>query len=216
MDETTRALLDGIFIYAEILNNTNMKFKELVEENTEKQLYENEQLFYEIISEIIRLFPLKKERGGTEIIGVDSNAGILLLETDIPFLLEDYKRIIDNNTYKKIMSDLSFVRNKFVHEPHNMRVGFYVGGKASCSMGIYYKNELCSISTIKISYIIYELNEVFEKLKIFWRDKVNNCGEEYKEYPCYEAMLRYNFRKYNMEYPIFPIRMFKEDEIELK
>ena len=182
MDAETRELLNGIVVYAEMLNNINMKFHRLIEENTENQFHENEQLFYEIISEIMRVLPIKKTQDGNAIAGPDIKSGILLFQTEIPFLLEDYQRLVNNEVYKKILLDMSTVRNKFMHEPHNIRASFYVGGKTSCSMGLYYKDRLCSVSTIKMTNIIYELNAIFDKLKRFFLEKTDGCGPGIAEF----------------------------------
>lgn len=205
MDEETRGLLNGIFVYAEILNHTNRMFQELISQNTEKQLNENERLFYEISSEVLRLIPIKKPRGEKGVLMLDTSSGVMLLKDKIPFLLEEYNRIVQNEKYAKILLDMSKIRNKFIHEPHNIQAGFYVGGKTSCSMGLSYKDELCTISTITITYIIYELNLVFEKLKELFLKKADECGDRYKEYPCYQAMCTYNFKKYNDDYPMLPL-----------
>ena len=79
MDIITKETLNGIAVYAKILNDINLKFHVLMEDNTEKLFHENEQLFYEIISEIMRMIPVKKKRGSEEIVGLDSKSGILLL-----------------------------------------------------------------------------------------------------------------------------------------
>lgn len=211
-------LLHGIYVYSKMLNNTNIKFQELIESNTEKDMQENEQLFYEVISDILRILPVKKAKN--EIQGLDMKSGILLLSDDISFLQEDYRKIVNNEGYRKIICDLVDVRNKFIHEPHNIHAAFYVGGKTSCSMGLYYKETLCSVSTIKISYIVYELNKVFQKLKEFFLDKVNQFDDKYKEYPCYENIKEFDFEGYNKEYPMMPFWMLAEeqnicDEIDL-
>ena len=104
------------------------------------------------------------------------------------------------------------VRNKFTHEPHNMHACFCVGGKTSCAVGVYYENVLCSLSTIKISYILYELNKVFIKLKQYVLDGVDKYDEKYKEYPCYIALLKCEFEKYNEDYPMMPIWMLYDEE----
>ncbi len=215
MDNITKETLNGIAVYAKILNDINLKFHVLIEDNTEKLFHENEQLFYEIISEIMRMIPVKKKRGSEEIVGLDSKSGILLLQMEVSFLLEDYQRIINSDINKKILQDMSIVRNKFIHEPHNINAAFYVGGKTSCSMGLYYKDRLCSVSTFKLNNIIYELNKVFDKLKTFFAEKVDKCGEHYKEYPCYVVMMNYDFRKYNKDYPMVPEWLLAEQEMEI-
>ena len=216
MDSVTKETLNGIAVYAKILNNINQKFHVLIEHNTEKQFRENEQLFYEIISELMRLLPIKKKWKSEEIEGLDLESGILLLRTEIDFLVEDYQRIVNNDLNKLILKDMSIVRNKFIHEPHNINAAFYVGGKTSCSMGLYYKDRLCSVNTLKLTNIIYELNKVFDKLKIFFAEKVNEYGETYKEYPCYVTMMNYDFKEYNADYPMVPEWMLDDREIEIE
>lgn len=216
MNAVIRKTLDGIAVYAKILNDINLKFRELVEENTERQFQENEQLFFEIISEIMRMLPVKKKKGSEKIIGVDSESGVLLLQNEVDFLLADYQRIISSDINKLILKEMSIVRNKFIHEPHNINAAFYVGGKTSCSMGLYYKDRLCSVSSLKISRIICELNRVFDKLKTFFVEKVDECGEEYKEYPCYITMISYDFLQYNKEYPMAPDWLLVEQEEEIE
>ena len=213
MDIATKDTLNGIAVYAKILNDINLKFHVLIKGNIEKQFHENEQLFYEIISEIMRMIPLKKKRGSEEIVGLDSKSGILLLQTEVGFLLEDYQRIINSDINKMILQDMSIVRNKFIHEPHNINAAFYVGGKTSCSMGVYYKDRLCSVSTLKLNNIIYELNKIFDKLKIFFVEEVDKCEEQYKEYPCYVAMMNYDFGKYNKDYSLVPEWLLVDQEI---
>ena len=210
MDEQVKDLLHAIYVYSKMLDNINIKFQELIDSNIEKEMKENEQLFYEIISDILRVFPVKKAR--SEIQGLDMKSGILLLTDEIAFLEEDYKKIIDNGQYKKILCELVDVRNKFIHEPHNIHAAFSVGGKTSCSMGLYYKETLCSVSTIKISYIVYELNKVFKRLKEFFLDKVHQFDEKYKEYPCYENIKKFDFEGYNKKYLMMPFWMLTDEE----
>jgi len=57
-------------------------------------------------------------------------------------LVEGYKKIISDDIYKQTLLELSYIRNKFIHEPHNISAAGSVGGKASCSMSLYYKEKL--------------------------------------------------------------------------
>ena len=125
MDVETKKLLNGIFVYAEILNRINLKYHSLIRDNTEKRFHENEQLFYEIISEILRILPVKKMRGRGETTELDLNSGILLLRSDIEFLLNDFQKIVGNDINKRILKDMLLVRNKFIHEPHNISAAFW-------------------------------------------------------------------------------------------
>lgn len=210
MEEQTRELLHAIFVYSKILNDANTKLHQLINTNTQNNINENEQLFYEIVSEIMRVLPVKKENG--EIKGLNLKAGILLLSEKMSFVVEAYQQILERAEYKQILLEMTDVRNKFIHEPHNMHAAFYVGGETSCSMGIYYKDILCSISTIKISYIISELNKIFQELKMVFLELVDQYDEKYKEYPIYKSMQNFDFEKHNEMYPMMPLYMMEEEQ----
>lgn len=204
MDEKIRELLDGLFIYLKILNEVNLKTNKLINQNIKNEPFGNEQLFYEISSEIIRLLPFRKRRGETgeakEIVRLDCSSGILLLKEGVPFLEEAYRAIIEDKGYKMILINLSNIRNKFVHEPHNMHFCYSVGAETSCSMGLYYKDSLWAVSTIDITYILYELNEIFDRVKKLYVEKAMEAGMKYMEYPCYKTVCGYDFKKYNESY----------------
>lgn len=208
MDEKMRELLDGLFIYLKILNDVNLKTNELINQNIKNEPFENEQLFYEISSEIIRLLPLRKRKGETgeakEVVRLDCSSGILLLKEGVPFLEESYRTIVEDKGCKMILINLSNIRNKFVHEPHNMNFCYSVGAETSCGMGLYYKDSLWAISTIDITYILYELNEIFDRVKKLYIEKAIEAGKKYVEYPCYKTVLGYDFKKYNESYMKIP------------
>ena len=150
MDKEYRLFLEGVYPYFIILENLNVELQQLIRQNTENQPHENQELFYKICSDLIRLYPIKfaKNSDGSRAIEkayIDKTAGILLLSKYIPFLQDEFNRLLKEENCIVALSEILTIRNKYVHEPHNMRFSYYVGGATSCTIGMYYKDELCWI-----------------------------------------------------------------------
>lgn len=66
----------------------------------------------------------------------------MLLKNKLSYIEQDYKKILGKQSLKKSLINIYDVRNKFMHEPHNLSFGFSVGGQTSYSIGIkmIYKN----------------------------------------------------------------------------
>lgn len=221
MDEQTQVFLNGVYPYFKMLEKINLTFQELVAENTKNSSYQNEQLLYTIVTELIRLYPVKirkDENGNIEYSKVKfSNDGILLLKQYIPFLEQDYKKIISNKNCIDALQVLLLIRNKYTHEPHNMSFACSVGGENSYSIGMYYKDELLTTSTTIIINIIFELNVIFEKIKTLYIEMVNSYDGKYKEYPCYKTISEMRIEEYNKNYIRLPwdyVAFNKEIDLE--
>lgn len=220
MDEQTLNFLNGVYPYFKMLEKTNLTFQELIDENTKNSPYQNEQLLYTIVTELIRVYPVKIPK--TEDGNVDyqkvyiKNDGILLLKQYIPFLKEDYKKIIANKSCIDALQVLLLIRNKYTHEPHNMQFSYSVGDENSCSIGMYYKDKLLTTSTTTLTNIIFELNIIFEKIKKLYIETVDSLDEKYKEYPCYKTISEMTLTEYNGNYTRLPwSRAVFNEEIDL-
>lgn len=55
------------------------------------------------------------------------------------------------------------IRNKYEHEPHNVNGAFSTGHSSFSAMGFYCRNELVSLNTMELTFIIYDLNKLFDK-----------------------------------------------------
>lgn len=222
MDEQTRKFLNSLYPYFKMLEKINLTFQELVAENTKNSPYQNEQLLYTIVTELIRLYPVKipkNENGDINYSKVNlyDNDGILLLKDHIPFLEHDYNKIIANKNCIDALQVLLLIRNKYTHEPHNMSFAYSVGGENSYSIGMYYKDDLLTTSTIIIINIIFELNLIFEKIQSLYIEMVDSLDEKYKEYPCYKTINEMRIKEYNKNYIRLPwdyVAFNKEIDLE--
>lgn len=183
--------LNNLYPYFKMLDNINNNLLKLIKTNKENSPFQNEELFYIITSELMRLVPFKiKEKK----IVLDTKSGILLLSDKIDYIEDKYNKIINKDEYFDILNDLHMIRNKYIHEPHNINCAFEVGGTSTCSMGLYYKNNLLNISTISLSAIVYYLNIIFDEIRSDAIDLISDANEV-KDYPYYKTLLSYDFDK---------------------
>ena len=212
MDEETKEFINGVYPYFKILLSINENLLELIKDNTDNQPYENEELFYTLASDLIRLFPVKTKKGECDGIFLDKKSGIMLMKAHIPFIEDEYDKIMSDETCKKALKKILAIRNKYIHEPHNIAFSFSVGAKTSCSMGLYYKYDLISISTIWITNIVYELNLIFEEVKNLYIETINQCNDKYKKYPSYQYISKINLREYRKKLNRIPWAYIEIDE----
>lgn len=208
MEEDKREFLEGVYPYFKILEKLNCNLQELISTNVNNEPYKNEELFYLIASDLIRLFPVKVpwKEGERDYANanIDEKCGILLLNKHIPFLKAEYKKILNDGECKKAFAMILIIRNKYIHEPHNIHHVLMVGSNTSCSMSVNYKDELLPISTIWLTNIVYELNLVFEKIKQEYINQISTCDEKYKSYPCYKNICSIDLMAYNKKYTRMP------------
>lgn len=193
--------LESLYPYFKMLDNINKSLNKIIKNNERQELYINEELFYDISSELLRLMPYRVNENN-EII-LKNKDGIFLLSNKLPYIKEKYDKILNFAKYKKVLCDIAMVRNKYIHEPHNISFAFSVGGKTSFSMGLYYKNRLLSISSITLSPIIYYLNDIFNTIKNDAIELFKN-NEKLKEFQYYKILNKFCFDNKKMNYTILP------------
>lgn len=199
MDKETRAFLDGVYPYFKILEGANKKLRDLLDNSYDKAPHENEELFYQIASDIIRLYPYSKKEKN-----IKNGCGILLLKQHISFIVDDYQKLLENSKLVSALNTILEVRNKYEHEPHNISFASSLSSSNSCSMRVQYKDRYLSLSTTWMTNIIYDLNTIFEKIKDLYMQTMDNCDAKYREYPCYKTICNIDFKKYNQNYKYEP------------
>ena len=202
MESETTKFLNNLYPYFKMLDNINKGLTKVIRSNKDNDPYQNEELFYNITSELLRLLPYKYNEKDKSII-LDNKSGILLLADKIDYIENKYKKILNYDRFHDVLKDIHKIRNKYIHEPHNISYAFSVGGTSICSMGLYYKNQLLSISSVSLAPIVYYLNKVFEMIK---NDSVKliEQDEKYKEYPYYETFINFDFSRKSWNYTILP------------
>lgn len=201
-NNNTTKYLNSLYPYFKMLNNINNDLNQVIKNNTNNEPYQNEELFYNITSELLRLLPYKYKKA-TGKITLDEKSGILLLQNSNKIVKEKYNKIINFDRYNKVLKDIITIRNKYIHEPHNISYAFSVGGTSICSMSLYYKTELLSISTISLTPIVYYLNKIFEQIKNDAMELLEN-DVKYKDYPYYDVIANYDFSRKKWHYTILP------------
>lgn len=202
MDVDTKEYLGNIFTYMSILDNINKVLNRLVKNNIKYSPEKNMKLFYVLVTEIIRLIPYSYNRNKDVFYLKDD--GILLLKNKISYIVEDYKNVLRKYSIKQSLINIYCVRNKFIHEPHNLSFCFSVGGQNSYSLGIYYKEELQELSTLDLQVVVRELNFIYEKIRLEFISIVRCHERLYRKYPIYKKTLLYRFDKYNEVITVLP------------
>ncbi len=160
---------------------------------------EIEQHFFYLSTELLRLIPFAENS-----IFLNFKDGICLLKDHISFLEGDLKKILQENS--KTFIKIKKIRNKYEHEPHNVNGAFSTGHLSFSSMGFYCRNELVSLDTMKLTYIIYDLNKLFDKLKKYILEIHENNIEKLDRFNLeyVEKIKNYDFTKYNKKYVRIP------------
>ena len=161
--------IEDINVYLYIVESINEHFnllkRTLIHEEIEKE-------FYYLCVELLRIFQFKNISEG-----VIKDDGICLLSNDVDFLIKDLNTILFNNN--EFFLKIKRIRNKYEHEPHNINSAFSTGSNAYSGIGFYYKNDLISINTMELTYIIYDLNLLMNKVQKYICDVENAHKEEF-------------------------------------
>ena len=197
MDSVEKIWLNGIYPYFRILKRINELLIMLIKENY--SIEQQEDCFLELTSELLRILPFKLERDEkskmiTEIKLLDKS-GILLLKKYFKDLKEDYTQIINNNFVSLVQ--IIKIRNKYIHEPHNIKCICFVCGGNSARAGFKYKNEKLDLNTDSLIKIIKEINSVFIKIKIKFEKYVEKLDEKDKNHPYVLNMKKNYLLDYN-------------------
>ena len=215
IEEQAKMLVESTYPYFRILETINNNLLKLVHTNSDCLPYENEELFYQIASDLVRLLPYKipwkDNMPDFKNAHIDNKSGIVLLKSMVPFLYDEYKKMLMNPKCLKALHSILVIRNKYVHEPHNIHFGFSVGGKTSCSMGLFYKNKSYSISTIWLTNIIYDLNQTFIKLQNLCAQRMKVCDSKFQEYPCFQFINKLELGDYCKQFNRLPWEYIKID-----
>ena len=195
--------INSIYKYFIILDRINKQFKFLIKTMEYEEIEEH---FFYLSTELLRLIPFTENKKDNSIF-LNLKDGICLLKDHISFLEGDLKKILQENS--KTFIKIKKIRNKYEHEPHNVNGAFSTGHSSFSAMGFYCRNELVSIDTMELTYIIYDLNELFDKLKKYILEIYENNIEKLDRFNLeyVEKIKNYDFTKYNKKYVRIPKRI---------
>lgn len=192
--------INNIYKYFIILDRINKQFKFLIKTMEYEEIEEH---FFYLSTELLRLIPFTENKKDNSIF-LNLKDGICLLKDHISFLEGDLKKILQENS--KTFIKIKKIRNKYEHEPHNVNGAFSTGHSSFSAMGFYCRNELVSLDTMELTYIIYDLNKLFDKLKKYILEIHENNIEKLDRFNLeyVEKIKNYDFTKYNKKYVRIP------------
>ena len=197
MDKEDKVWFDGVYPYFRMLKKIN-ELLLLLKENNPK-MEEQEDNFLELTSELLRLIPYKIEYDKDE----DIITGIKLLKSDGIMLLSEYLNDIESD-YDIILKDnfvelvqIIKIRNKYIHEPHNIRCVCFTCGSNNTDACFEYRETIYELNTEKLVEIIKKLNDVYKKIELKFLNKVNELEENEKNHSYILNMKNNYFKDYN-------------------
>lgn len=198
MNEEDKIWFSGVYSYFRMQKEINNLLILLKKFNPNME--EQEDNFLRLTTELLRILPFKLEvdkKDNSIITGIYLlvNDGILLLSKEFSFLENDYNNII--NTYFVDLVQIIKVRNKYIHEPHNIKCTMFLCGGKNAKAGFKYKEEYYELNTDSLIKIIKEINCVFRKIQTKFEDVVERLNEKDKNHPYIENMKNNYFLDYN-------------------
>ena len=197
MNDEDKIWFNGIYPYFRMLRKINELLLLLMQNNP--QMEEQENIFLEITSELLRLLPYKLEykKDKKEITGIKllMNDGILLLSKYLNNIESDYNMILKDN-FDELVQTIR-IRNKYIHEPHNIKCVCFTCGGNNTYAGFEYKEDFLELNTEKLIEIVKKLNDIYKKIEIQFLDKVNELSEIDKNHPYILNMINNYFKDYN-------------------
>lgn len=194
--------LEKVFVYYKILDNVNIYLNKIIDCNYNGNPYQVEEWFFILTTELMRLFPFKIDKK-LEKVEMSLDDGIMLLKKEIPFILEKFNKICSHPYNEDILKNIIIIRNKYTHEPHNIKYRYSTGSNTSCFMGLYYKTNKLNIDTISIGSIVKYINKVFSQIDTIVLNYFNE-KEELKTYLIYEEFLKMIDNRGKYHYAILP------------
>lgn len=183
MDEKSLMWYNGTRIYFKILNNINNLCEKLKENSSNFDEIEN--YFLQLSSELLRIFPYKIKhdpKDNSKIIDIylGKNDGILQLKEFFPNLENEYEKILKK--YSEDLKQIPKIRNKYVHEPHNIIcVEFELSGNHKEAIFKYKDNDYI-LNTDLLLKIINEINRIFKNIGDEIDLRAKDLNEEEKKY----------------------------------
>ena len=196
--------INSIYKYFLILDKINKQFKILIRTMEHEKIEEH---FFYLSIELLRLIPFTENKKDNTIF-LNLKDGVLLLKDNISYLEDSLQKILQYNS--KTFIKIKKIRNKYEHEPHNVNSAFSTGHSSFSAMGFYCRNQLVSLDTMELTYIIYDLNKLFDKIekminKIEFenRDDLNQFNKLY-----IEKIKKIQIINYNKGYTRIPRRYY--------
>ena len=190
MNEEQRVWMNGIYPYLRMLVRINENFLKLSNRLTEKN---TEDIFFDMSTDLLRLLPYKIKDEKVCIL-ILLNDGIIKLKKYFDFLKEDYKKILEKHS--NILIDIIKIRNKYIHEPHNINWTGYLYSENNCYMEFLYENEIYQMNTEDLKKIIFQLNSIFIEIQEKFRTEINNLSNDMQDHPYIESIISINLIDY--------------------
>lgn len=185
---------NSLGIYIETIYNTNIYLIKLAGINY-YNIDAGRKIVLDLIHNLCKLIPYHYDRNNKKM-KLSNNDGLLEFNASMPYLLQDYERILLNNY--DVLVKVKKIRNKLEHKMHSIKLGGNVGGSGFFTYIIDIENNCVSINSNELIKLISELNIFFEKMV----EDLNVYAEKFKfkDHPYYARINRFKLSDFNLIY----------------
>lgn len=183
--------------YLETLYKLNQKIIKLCGSNVYfDDFANNKKEILDIIQDIPRLIPYYFN-GHTKKLEFDLNDGLLEYNNEIPYLLEEYQKILESNY--QFLVKVKQIRNKYEHKMHSIKHTSSSTGTL-CLFQFQFKinKNIVVVSAGEFINLLKQLNILFSKIVSEISQYVYQNGKD--DYPYYNRLTRFDFTEFNLIY----------------
>ena len=149
--------------YFETLYIINQKLIKFCGADAINNFEESYNIVLDICEKIPRVIPYKIEKED-KTVHMAVNDGLLVFKNDIPFIENDFQRILKEN--EELLFGIKMIRNKLEHKIHNINFNKSSSGSTSpFEITINVDDIAVSFNTIQLIKLIKMINEAYSKIR---------------------------------------------------
>lgn len=200
----TKDAANALYRYFETLYSLNQNLIILCGVDIFDNKGQLEKYIEEVIMDIPRLVPYVFDRK-TSSYRLEPKDGLLEFSEEIPFLQEDYERILQ--IHKEFLEKSKKVRNKLEHKMH----GAYAVASSSSSFSLFsityeVSEEEIDLEAQELISFVKDINVMFDKIQTLLDRFATEI--EMRDHPYYYRMVRYSFLDFNKIYESSLLHIF--------
>lgn len=182
--------------YFETLYDINVKLIKLCGTDIFRFYGENEKLVLDIIQDIYRLFPYKRDKK-TKVLMLDGTNGLLEFEETFDFLEKDFSDILKTNY--EFLDSIRKIRNKYEHKMHAFEIIGQGGGSLSLfDFDFVIGGEHITLYAGSFIRLLTQLNSVYSKIQRAVASFAYKNGES--DHPYYMKLSKFEFSDFEKIY----------------
>ena len=196
----TTQTANALYRYFKALYDLNQTVMMLGSIEETEEMDTADELIEKVILLVPRIIPYGKGKN-KQTYTILSKDGLCEFQEDLPFLKENYQRILQNHL--RLLSDIKNIRNKLEHQMHGAVVLLKMCGNHSLFQVMYEKTDQpvlenphpIVIDVASIIALVKDLNTLFSEIQKELKQFASD--HDFHDHPCYKKLTRVPFHDLN-------------------